>query len=143
MDNSVSKIHLVVSLDNNGEESVMYSNIDNTEFLIYENADEVIKEVFQSAHSRYQIESQTLVRSSNFIFDGVYLLHRKCQKTNFKCGRSYIDSPNWTKIKKSKKKSFKKSNNKCFQYPATMTLNYEKIGKNHDEITKINSFISE
>ena len=36
-----------------------------------------------------------------------------------------------------------KNDNNCFQYAATVTLNYEKIGKNPERITKIKLFISE
>ena len=30
-----------------------------------------------------------------------------------------------------------KTENKCFQYPVTVPLNYEKIGKDPEKITKI------
>ena len=62
------------------------------------------------------------MRGSDFIFDCVYLLHYKCHKTNFKCGRSYIDS---TDLIKNKKAIIYPINddNKCFQYAATVASN--------------------
>ena len=38
----------------------MHSKSVNTEFMIYDNADEVIEEFFQSLLSRYEIGSETL-----------------------------------------------------------------------------------
>ena len=43
--------------------------------------------------NRYQIEFETSMGGSDFIFDGVHLLCFKCHKINFKPRRSYIDSP--------------------------------------------------
>ena len=48
-----------------------------------DNANEVIKEVFESLLSRYQIKLKTLMKGSDFIFDGVNLLYRKYQKISF------------------------------------------------------------
>ena len=53
-------------------------------------------------------------------FGCVQLLYYKCHKINPNCGRSYIDSPDWT-IKDSK----------CFQ-----------LKKHSERITKITPFIS-
>ena len=41
------------------------------------------------------------MKDGEFAFDYVHLLHYKCHKTNFKLGGSYIDSPDWIKIKKA------------------------------------------
>ena len=43
--------------------------------MIYDNAKEVIKEIFESFLSRYQIELETSMRGSDFIHDGVNLLY--------------------------------------------------------------------
>ena len=39
------------------------------EFMIYDNADEVIKEIFEPLPNKYQIASETSMRGSNFVFD--------------------------------------------------------------------------
>ena len=51
------------------------------------------KKNFESFLSRYQIEFETSMRGTDFVFDGVNLLFYKCYKKNFKRGGSYIDSP--------------------------------------------------
>ena len=60
--------------------------------MIYNNADEVIDELFESLLKRYQIGLEILMRGSDFISYCVYLLYYKCIKI--------IDFPDWIKIKK-------------------------------------------
>ena len=79
------------------EQRVMHSESDNVEFMSYDNANEVVNELFQSLLSRYQIGLETSMRGSDFIFDLVQLLYYKCHKINFKDSGSYIDSPDWIK----------------------------------------------
>ena len=40
------------------------------------------------------------MRGSDFVFDSVQLMYYKYHKVNFKCGGSYIKSPDWIKSKK-------------------------------------------
>ena len=51
----------------------MHSNSDNTEFMLYDNANEVVNELFESLLSRYQIGLKTSMKGSDFIFDSVLL----------------------------------------------------------------------
>ena len=39
------------------------------------------------------------MKSGDFIFDCVHLLHYKCHKINFKCDGFYVDSPDWIENK--------------------------------------------
>ena len=71
----------------------MHLKSDNIKVMTYDNANEVIKEIFQSLLSSYQIGLETSMRGSDFIFDCVNLLYYKCHKINIKHGGSYIDSP--------------------------------------------------
>ena len=80
----------ISSLDN-GEEHVMHSKNDNIEIMISNEADEVIKELFNSLKKRYQIKIESM-KGSQFLFDYVWLLHHKCHKINPNCGGSYINS---------------------------------------------------
>ena len=68
----------------------------------------------------------TSMRGTDFIFDSVQLMYYKCHKVNFKRGRSYIISPDWIKKKKTTINR-KNEDEKCFQYVATVALNYEEI----------------
>ena len=79
------------------------------------------------------------MRGSEFVFDYVQLLYYKYHKVNLNRGGSYIDSPNW--IKKTINPINKKCN-KCFQYAATIVLNYKEIKKDPQRITKIKLFIN-
>ena len=68
--------------------------------MINDEADEVIKELFDSLKNRYQNKSESM-KDNELDFDYVQLLCYKCHKTNFNCGRSYIDSPDQMKNKKT------------------------------------------
>ena len=74
--------------------------------MINDEADEVIKEIFNSLKFRHQNNLES-TKGSEFVFDYVHLLYYKCHKINPNRDGSYIDSPNWIKNKKS--------NNKCYQ----------------------------
>ena len=71
--------------------------------------------------SRYQTGLETSMRGRDFVFDSVELLYHKCHKINFKCGGSYIDSPNWIKKKKAIINP-KNEDDKCFHYATTVAL---------------------
>ena len=62
--------------------------------------DRVIENLFESLFNRCQIGLETSMRSSDFIFHWVYLLHYNCYKIHFKQNGSYVDSTDWIKIKK-------------------------------------------
>ena len=67
--------------------------------MINNEADQVIKILFDSLKNRYQNNFQS-IRGSEFVFNYVHLLYYKCHKINFNHGGSYIVSPHWIKIKK-------------------------------------------
>ena len=102
----------------------MYSNSDNIEMMIHDNANETIEELFESLLNRYQIGLETSMRGSGFIFDSVYLLYNKCCRINPNRGRSHIDSPGWRESKNPTIISIYKNDNKCFQYAPTLSLNH-------------------
>ena len=81
------------------------------------------------------------MRGSYFIFNCVHSLYQKCHKINSNRGGSYIDSPDWIKIKKATINPINKNDNKCFQYTVTIALNHEEIGKKSQRISKIKLFI--
>ena len=83
------------------EERVMHSTSDNIKFTSYNDANEVVNELFESLRSRYQGNLETSMRGSDFIFHSVQLMYHKCHKVNFRRGGSYIHSPDWIKKKKA------------------------------------------
>ena len=120
-------INFVFSKDTD-KELVMHSKSDNMEIMIYDKADEVIKEPFHSLLSRYQTSLEELMKHSDFIFDCVNLMHFKCHKIDLNCGGLRIDSLDLMKIKKVTINPI--NDDKCFQDGATVALDHEKIGKN-------------
>ena len=82
------------------------------------------------------------MKSSDFEFDDVNLLYYDFNKTSLNRGGSYIDSPEWTKNKKS---TINPKNNdyKCFQYAVTVALNRDKINKHLQRVSKIKPFINQ
>ena len=100
----------------------MHSKRDNIEIMICDDADEVIKKLFDSNiyQNRYQNNLQS-ISGSDFVLDYAQLLHYKCHKIN---------------LNRNNK------SNKCFQYAVTVTLNHEEIKKDPQRITKIKSFLN-
>ena len=92
-------INLISSKDTD-EKCVIHSKSDNIKIINYDKADETIKELFDSLLQRYQVELETSIKGSDFMFYCAYLLYYKCHKINSNGGRSYIDSADWIKNKK-------------------------------------------
>ena len=69
-----------ISSNDNDEECVMHSKSDNIEIMINDKGDEIIEKHFDPFYNRYQVELETSVRGSDFIFNFVHLLYYKCQK---------------------------------------------------------------
>ena len=130
-----------ISSADNDEEHIIHSKRDNIEIMITDEADEVIKELFDSLENRYQNSLESM-KGSEFVFDYVYLFYYKCHKINPNRGGSYIESPDWIKNKKATINPINKKDNKCFQYIATVVLNHEEIKKDLQRMTKIKPFIN-
>ena len=62
------------------EEHTMHSMGNSIKFTSYNVANEVLDELFESFCSRYQINLETSMRGSDFIFDLVQILYDKCHK---------------------------------------------------------------
>ena len=69
------------------------------------------------------------MKGSELVFKYVQLLIYKCYKINLNRSGSYIDSPDWIKIKKATINPINKKDKKCFKYAVTVVLNYEEIKK--------------
>ena len=68
-------------------------------------------------------------------------MYYKCHGVNFIHGGSYIDSPDWLKKKKATINP-KNTDDKCFQYAATVALNYEEIEPHPQRVSNIKPFIN-
>ena len=79
----------------------MYTESDNMEIMSGIEADDIIKELFNSCLKRYQENVETKMRASSFVLEGVKLLSYRLHKISLNRGGSYIDSPEWLKNKKA------------------------------------------
>ena len=82
------------------------------------------------------------MKGSKFAFHSIDLLHYKFHKTCLNHGRSYIDSPEWLKNKKSTINS-KHNDDNCFQYAVTVALTQQNIKYNPKRVSNINPFIDQ
>ena len=114
----------------------MHSKIDNIKFTSYNDANEVVDELFDSFRLRHQDNLEKSVEGSEFIFDLVQMMYYKCHKINFRRVGSYIDSPDWIKKNKATVNP-KTKDDKCFQYAITVALNYEEIKWNTEKGSNI------
>ena len=84
----------------------MHSKSDDIKVIIKDEADKVVKELFDSLKNKYQNNLESM-KYSGFVFHYVYLFYYKCHKINPNhSSESYIDSPDWMKTKKRNNKSY-------------------------------------
>ena len=135
-----TQINFISLRPGSDETRVMHTRSVNEEFMNGSNTDEVIKALFKSILQKYQENLQEKMKGSDFAFGGINYLYYDLNKITISKGGSYIDSPKWLKNKKS---TINPKNNdyKCFQYAITLALNYDKIDRNPQRISKIKPFI--
>ena len=102
---------------------------------------DIINELFKSFSKRYQEKLETKMKGSNFVFESVDWLYYGLHKISLNKGGSYIDSPKWL-TNKGATINPENKDNECFKYAITVALDYEKIGKDAQRISKINPFIN-
>ena len=101
---SAIAINFILSKDVH-KESVMPSMSDKTEFMIMQTMVllNFVTHVFQGTklvpneRENERERERERERESNFVLDSFQLLCYKCHKKKFKCGGSYLQSPNWIK----------------------------------------------
>ena len=127
----MAEINFISLKPGSDEMRVMYTRSDNEEFMNGDDTNEIIKSLFESFLQRFEENLQEKMRETDFEFDGNNFFNYKFNKTSIYRGGLYIDSPKWLKDKKSTINP--KSNDlKCFQYAATLALNFDNIN-NHPE----------
>ena len=123
------------------ETRVKYTRSFNEEIMKGSDIDEIIKLLFESFLNKYEENLQEKMKGSDFEFDGVSFFCYDFNKTSINRGRSYIDSPQWLKNKKSTINP-KNNDDKCFQYAVTLALNLNCIDNQPERISKIKPFIN-
>ena len=126
-------INFISSRDSD-EIRTMHTKSDNTEIIMDDETDEIIKEVFGPLLQIYQVGLEERMRGSEFVFDSADLLLYELHRISLNRGGSYIDYPKWLKNKKATTNPKKKKNdNKCFKYDVTSALNQQNKKKIHKE----------
>ena len=132
---------IFVSFTDANETRDMYTKSDNITILSGIETDDVINELFNSFHRRYQEGLQTKMKGSSFTFERIDLLEYHLHKISLNRGSSYIDSPIWIKNKGVTINPQNTEDNKCFQYAIIAALNYQKIDSHPERISKLEAFI--
>ena len=123
------------------ENRVMYIRSAPEEFMIGSETEEVAEKLFVSILQNYQDNLQNKMKGSDFIFNGINYLYYDLNRITISKSGSYIESPKWLKDKKCVVNQ-KNNDNKCFQYAATLALNFNNIDRNPQRISKIKPFIN-
>ena len=135
-----AQINFISLRPGSDETHIMHTRSVNEEFMDGSDTDEIIKVLFRSLLQKYQENLQAKMKGSDFTFDGISYLYYDLNKISISKAGSYVDSPEWLKNKKSIINP-KNNDNKCFQYAITLALNYDKIDRNPQRISKIKPFI--
>ena len=90
-------INFLSSKDTSPMLTVHYKN-DNLDVMIGNQTNEIIEEFFHSVLQKHQKAQKN--QGSEFVFDGVDLLHYKCHKITLNCCLLHIGSPKLLKPKK-------------------------------------------
>ena len=132
-------INFIFSKDSD-ETRTMHTKSINVEIRIGIEADEVIKNLFESFLQKYQEGLEESMRGSEFVYDSVDVLYYNLNKVSLSRGGSYIDSPRWLKNKGATINPQNKKDDKCFQYAITDALSHEQIKDHPERISKIKPF---
>ena len=144
------KIQLTMAINFNSskdsdETRTMHTKSNDVEIMMRSETNEIIEDLFESFLKKYQEGLEESIRGSEPAYDSVDALYYNLNKVSLSRGGSYIDSPKWIKNKKAtiNKETMKNNDDKCFQYAVTVVLNYEKIKKDPQRISKIKPFIDQ
>ena len=135
-----AQINFISQRAGSDETRVMHTRSVCEEFMSGSETEEITEKLIMSLLQRYQDNLNENMRGSDFIFNGINYLFYDFNRVSTSKGGSYIESPKWLKDKKCAINQ-KNNDNKCFQYAATLALNFNKIDKHPQRISKIKSFI--
>ena len=118
----------------------MYTKSNNVDIMMGSETDEIIKELFKSFLQKYQEGIEESMRGSEFVYDSVNALYYNLNKVSLSRDGSHIDFRKWLKNKKAEINPQNKKDDRCFQNPVTVALNYKKIKKDSQRISKTEPF---
>ena len=135
-----AKISFVSLKPDSDEKHLMHTRSDAGEFMSGSETEQIIESLYRSLLQKYNDNLQEKMEGSDFVFNGINYFYYDFNRVSISKGGSYIDSPKWLKDKKSTVNQ-KNNDYKCFQYATTLTLNFNKINKDPQRISRIKPFI--
>ena len=135
-----ARISFVSLKPDSDETRLMHTRSNSAEFMNGSETEEIIESLYRSLLQKYNDNLQEKMRGSDFVFNGINYFFYDFNRVSISKGGSYIESPKWLKDKKSTINQ-KNNDNKCFQYATTLELNFKKINKDPQRISKIKPFI--
>ena len=129
-----AEISFVSQKPDSNEIRIMYTRSTPEEIIIGSETEEVAENLIMQLLQKYQDNLQNKMKGSDFIFNGINYLYYDLNRITISKGGSYIESPKWLKDKKCTINQ-KNNDNKCFQYAATLALNFNNIDKHHQRIS--------
>ena len=133
---------IFVSFTGSNETHEMHTKNDNITIMRSVETEDIVSELFNTFHKRYQEGLETKMRGSSFTFEHVDLLEYHLHKISLNRGSSYIKSPTWIKNKGVTINPKNTKNNNCFQYAITAAMNYQNINCHPERISKLKPFIN-
>ena len=133
-----AKISFVSLKTDSDETLLMHTRSNSVEFMNGSETEEIIESLYRSLLQKYNDNLQEKMRGSDFVFNGINYFYYDFNRVSISKGGSYIESPKWLKDKKS---TINQKNN--FQYATTLALNFNKINKDPQRLSKIKPFIED
>ena len=133
---------IFVSFTDENKTHEMYSKSDNVEIMSGIETEDIINELVNTFHKRYQEGFETKMRGSSFTFERIDLLEYNLHKISLNRGSSYIKSPEWIKNKGVTINPKNSKDNNCFQYAIIAALNYHNTDNLPERISKLKPLIN-
>ena len=121
-----------VSSKDTGETRTIYTWSNNVSIMRDGDANDIIKELFESFLHDYQEKLKT-IKGSDFVFESVDLMDYKLHRVRLNRGGSYIKSPEWLENKKATINPKNKNDDECLRWSIISALNYNDIMKKEFE----------
>ena len=120
----------------------MHTKSDSITIMRGVETEDIINELFNTFHKRYQEGLETKMRGSSFTFERIDLLEYHLHKISLNRGSSYIKSLEWIKNKGVTINPKTTKDNNCFQYAIIAALKYQSIDHHPERISKLKPFIN-
>ena len=132
---------IFVSFTDTNKTREMHTRSDNITIMSGVETEDIINELFNTFHKKYQEGLETKMRGSSFTFECIDLLEYHLHKISLNRGSSYIEFPEWI-INKRVEINPENTKDNCFQYAITAALNYQNIDHHPERISRLKPFIN-